>query len=445
MKKILVLLMMCFACVYAQTTNTVQNRTIEQLTGALPYDEMLKKAPQYPQYEVKMGAKSLPSKFDWREQNGMTSVKDQGGCGSCWAFATVAAVEAAIKVKTGREYDLSEQWLIDYERYGCGGGSACAERFLVPLGWETKDYCGLTGGVLEADYPYLQYKQQYDCDLLKDKRYFFLQKTRWLWVSNNPLPSRELLKQEIMSNGPAISAINAGPALMSYRQGVFTTNEASSRNPNHLVVICGWDDEKDAWIIKNSWGDGWGEKGYAYIKYDISNIGWYAMSVNYVPPAVPEPMPSLSVWLTTKTLSIGGEVAIQWKHENTFQRKVMLYLYQDGNYVSIIKQIYEVESNTSYTWKLDNVDQGKNYRIHAKTFMVPTLIGISEPFDIINPTPVATPVVTPVVTPIDDNVTSPTIPVNTGDHKIKRDFSVIFIVICMAVMIVVFWRMKKEK
>ncbi len=99
--KILVLILLLTVTAYAQPQSNVKDllasRSIEQLTGALPYDSVLESAPKAPQYDIKIRAMSLPSRFDWREKNGMTPVKDQGGCGSCWAFATVAAIESAIK------------------------------------------------------------------------------------------------------------------------------------------------------------------------------------------------------------------------------------------------------------------------------------------------------------------------------------------------------------
>ena len=94
----------------------------------------------------------LPSAFDWRDYDGCTPVRSQGGCGSCWAFATVGALECAIKIREGESVDLSEQWLVSCNQsgWGCDGGWYAHSYH----GWLT-DPCGGTGAVLESDFPYL--------------------------------------------------------------------------------------------------------------------------------------------------------------------------------------------------------------------------------------------------------------------------------------------------
>ncbi len=94
---------------------------------------------------------ALPSSFDWRQQNGCTPIKDQGGCGSCWAFSTVAPLECNILIKDHVVEDLSEQWLVSCNQDGwsCGGGQY-AHNYHI---WKT-DPCGGTGPVLERDFPY---------------------------------------------------------------------------------------------------------------------------------------------------------------------------------------------------------------------------------------------------------------------------------------------------
>ncbi len=97
------------------------------------------------------GARDLPDAFDWRDVDGVTSVKNQASCGSCWAFGTVGPLECNIKIKDGIEVDLSEQWLVSCNRdgWGCGGG------------WWAHDYhewkddpCDGVGAVLEEYFPY---------------------------------------------------------------------------------------------------------------------------------------------------------------------------------------------------------------------------------------------------------------------------------------------------
>ncbi len=106
--------------------NGVSDVPMETLCGF--YD------PEYRPYSPKIDGVGLdeedylkadfPVSFDWRAQNGITSIKNQGSCGSCWAFATVGAVESLIKIAERRETDISEQWLVsnNTDGWGCGGG-----------------------------------------------------------------------------------------------------------------------------------------------------------------------------------------------------------------------------------------------------------------------------------------------------------------------------------
>jgi len=101
-----------------------------------------------------------------------------------------------------------------------------------------------------------------------------------------PRPSVQQLKQAIAEHGPLISAVTVTPAFLSYAGGVF--NERANFEINHGIVIIGWDDAKHAWLIKNSWGTGWGEGGYMWIDYDSNNIGsypcWVEAKVSTVAP-----------------------------------------------------------------------------------------------------------------------------------------------------------------
>ncbi len=236
---------------------------------------------------------SLPATFDWASQGKVTSVRNQGACGSCWAFGTVGVMEAAIKIQSGLDVDLSEQFLVscNNDNWSCNGG------------WWANDYHtnrlansqSLVGAVLESDMPYTATNGT--CQLVPNHPYKL---SNWYSVAGNTVPSVDAIKNAITSFGPVASAVCVGNGFSSYRSGVFSTNEIASCNGgvNHAVVLTGWDDATQSWVLRNSWGTGWGESGYMRIKWGTSNVGYasnyvvYTGGSNPVPTAGPSPTPT---------------------------------------------------------------------------------------------------------------------------------------------------------
>jgi C1A family cysteine protease/rhodanese-related sulfurtransferase len=223
---------------------------------------------------------SLPDSFDWRDEGGCTPVKDQGNCGSCWAFATVGPLESNILIKDGAEEDLSEQWLVSCNRdgYGCNGGWWAHDYHQ----WKT-DSCGGTGAVMEDDFPYVGYDAPCDCPypheyLIDD----------WVFIgSQHGIPPVNSIKQAIMDYGPVSVAVRANSAMQTYTGGIF--NGCEGGDVNHAVVLVGWDDNQGSdgvWFMRNSWGQDWGEDGgYMRIPYGCSSIGYSANYIDYVSSA----------------------------------------------------------------------------------------------------------------------------------------------------------------
>jgi cathepsin L len=94
------------------------------------------------------------------------------------------------------------------------------------------------------------------------------------------------IKQAIQTYGPVAAAVYVGSYFQSYTGGVFDKNESSNggfcgcsapSQVNHAIVLIGWDDSKQAWLLRNSWGPGWGESGYMWIKYGASQVGYAAV------------------------------------------------------------------------------------------------------------------------------------------------------------------------
>ena len=217
---------------------------------------------------------SLPSRFDWRDTGGCTPIKDQGPCGSCWAFATVGPLECNILIKDGVEVDLSEQWLVSCNTngWGCGGGW-WAHQYHE---WRP-DPCGHHGAVLEEYFPYIA--MDYPCDCPYPHDYWI---DNWAYFGSGSTPAVSDIKQAIMDYGPVSAAVFADGAFLAYTGGIFTG--PSYDDVNHGVVLVGWDDSQGTdgvWFLRNSWGPGWGEDGYMRIEYGACDVGYRACFVDY--------------------------------------------------------------------------------------------------------------------------------------------------------------------
>ncbi len=256
-----------------------------------------------PKEEIASGTLQLEASFDWRNANGqnyVSPVKNQGSCGSCWAFGTVAPLEAKLLISGGGLADLSEQYLVSCNNsgWGCSGG------------WWAHDYhynkkvSGEleAGSVLESIFPYTA-----SSNACNPPHAHFQKIESWKYVGGSSgVPSVEAIKYAIATYGPVAAAVCVGPAFSGYHSGIFFTDEKNickTGQVNHAVVLVGWDDAADTWIMKNSWGTGWGESGYMRIKRNVSNIGYAANYVVYTstspPPLPPTPQPSPSQVTTT--------------------------------------------------------------------------------------------------------------------------------------------------
>jgi len=246
-----------------------------------------------------------PSYFDWRELDGCTPIRSQGGCGSCWAFAAVGVVECNILIKDFVQEDLSEQWLVSCSDAGtCAGGD-----WYSALGYflSTPDHCNEIGPVLEADFPYQAADVTCQCPYPHQEKYLIDARA---FIGSGPpeTPSIEQIKQAIMDYGPVAVAVAADAPFQAYTGGIF--NACTSDPTNHAVVLVGWDDDQGAngvWFLRNSWGTGWGESGYMRIEYGCSSIGYGASYADY-PGCTPDPPATVNA----QTGAGCGDVVLTW-------------------------------------------------------------------------------------------------------------------------------------
>lgn len=202
---------------------------------------------------VQEGEEPKKGKKDWREAKVITKVKDQGQCGSCWAFSATGSLEAAvtIKQKLKKPIELSEQELVDCSgeqgNEGCNGG-------LMTFAFE---YIKAHKINTEADYPYTA--QDGDCSIKPKQPRFGL-------TSYKLLPKFDVANLiSALDITPVSVAIEVQDDFMSYKSGVYESeDEACGEGLNHGVLAVGYDTTvaKPFFIVKNSWSENWGEKGY---------------------------------------------------------------------------------------------------------------------------------------------------------------------------------------
>ena len=226
----------------------------------LNYDAMA--VANFNPYIVKV-SNAAPDAFDWREKGYVSPVKDQGSCGSCWAFSTVANLEGQYYKGKGKMVTLSEQMLVDCDTYdsACNGG----------LMENTFTWLKENGGIMtDADYPYAGYKQTCKSD---PSKYVDMTITGYKKLGSSsstwdPVDEDEI-KEFLYETGPLAVALNANP-LQTYTGGILdkTSSQCPTSGMNHAVTMVGYGSESgtDYWIIKNSWGKSWGEDGYFRIR-----------------------------------------------------------------------------------------------------------------------------------------------------------------------------------
>jgi len=225
----------------------------------------------------------LPSSFDLREQGKVTSVKDQGYCGSCWAFAATSAMESALMFQKGfGAVNLSEQYLLscNYDGMNCydGGWDDYAQDYHKKNGYKLSNQVE-AGAVLETVLPYADYYNQTSfspsCDQDYQKAYWLQYSPRESWyVAGNwyTMPTVPQIKNAIYTYGAVSVGVCVDSTWYGYSGGIYT-GSSSCTSPNHAVNLVGWNDSGQYWILKNSWGTGWGDNGYMYIRWGVNKVG----------------------------------------------------------------------------------------------------------------------------------------------------------------------------
>jgi len=228
-----------------------------------------------------------PAAFDWRDTGKVTSIKDQGICGTCWAFGTTSVLESKVLLGESTEYDFSEQsvvlcvdpsWVYFYDDStdpcNAGGSSFLASEVFIKK-----------GAVLESCNPYCTTCLQCDGSCTCDSCPAVKSVTGYRYVTSDG-SQIDWIKAAVFNNGPVTMSFYYDQSAeydTGDPWGKIYDYYPSGPNPNHLVSIIGWNDAvphpnpahagtTGAWLVKNSWGPGWGNEGYFWLAYDSSSM-----------------------------------------------------------------------------------------------------------------------------------------------------------------------------
>jgi len=253
--------------------NHMSDWTHEERKALKGYDKTIaanlrSKRAAIPQSMTEFKDKNIPHTVDWRNRGVVTPVKDQGRCGSCWTFAAAQTLESHAAIADGHLRELSQQQIIDCvpNPKQCGGQGGCTGG-TVELAYQTLLNNDTFGGLAtEWTYPYRSYfADKYDCTFNRTKNRLA---ARVVGYETLPFNKYKPLMVAVATLGPIAISVDAG-AWGHYETGVFDGCNQTNPDIDHAVQLVGYGTDAtlgDYWLVRNSWGTRWGEKGYVRIK-----------------------------------------------------------------------------------------------------------------------------------------------------------------------------------
>lgn len=192
--------------------------------------------------------------IDWRSS--CSDIRYQGNCGSCTAFGIIGAWEALLRIYQDEDADLSEQNL-----FMCAGGSCDYGSYMEPVldqavkGVPTEECCPYVARNTNCS----DRCEEWWTDAKKLKSYVLLAKTINAF-------------KQALEEGPIVATMAVPQSFLSYKSGVYHKLPYDPIVGYHCIALVGYDDEKGAWLLRNSWNTSWGIEGYCWIRYGECDI-----------------------------------------------------------------------------------------------------------------------------------------------------------------------------
>lgn len=243
---------------------------------------------------LKLAPQPTMTKWDWRSNAAVTPIRRQLA-GTCWAYAAVASLESGLALRGYENRDASEQYVVSNSGAGTVAGGYC---------YKAVDYLVNAGTTTDALYPDNGTNGTPNPGARKTYKGL-------LWGFVKPdgygMATVPQIKQALCTQGPVTTWVDAGGSFGAYTGGIYNDNDDKApghKVGGHFVLIVGWDDTKQAWLIKNSWGPYWGEtcglgteRGYMWIRYGCHQIGRDATWIRSATP-----LPTFSQVITKEKL-----------------------------------------------------------------------------------------------------------------------------------------------
>lgn len=320
-------------------------------------------SPLYTEAEVASVLKAAGQSVDWRQKGAVTGVKDQGQCGSCWAFSTTGGIEGQWFMANHTLTSLSEQDLVSCDTIdqGCNGGLMDNA-----FQWLLANRAGKI--VTEASYPYVSGDGSVPSCADSGKP------TGAIITGHNDLPHDEAqMATWLVQNGPISIAVDA-TSWQTYTSGIMTNCQSDQLDHGVLLVGMGTSGSQQYWIIKNSWSASWGESGYIRVAYGTNQclINNYptssTVSKGPVPPPGPTPKPPKPTPPTPTPPAPSGTFTqkvctdsqcSQGCQSNSFPQNKCLAVEGGGSVIAVcepneLKQTFYFLSNTCTGPSMDN-------------------------------------------------------------------------------------------
>ena len=300
---------------------------------------------------------TLPSSWDWRQK--CTPIKDQGNCADCWAYASVGDLECNILIHDGITVDISEEFVtdcyLDNNCFGCAGGNCANQAWLgyftdanadgggAVYESENPTTCNSTGVTGTCTAPYLPHQTIDGYADIGDE-------------NANGVPSVDSIKFRIYYDGPVYVGVACEDWESGYTGGIWVENSATAADVNHAVCLVGWkdttvtDNSGGYWILRNSWGTGFGINGYMYISYGSDLVGTGANYVVYK-GGTPHDSPPVTFFSASLTTTCSSKT-IQFTDNSVNLPTSWLWTFGDGGTSTLQNPIHTYASNGTFTVSL---------------------------------------------------------------------------------------------